>query len=409
MGVTEARVGVEGRADRSESKPCVHSEVGRLRSVLVHRPGDELRAIDGVNARRWLYSGPIDVEQAQSEHDAFAELLRARDVEVLYVERLLAEIARDAGRRDELVEQALPRASTSLRARLARLSPARLARSLIAGTLPADAVETRPHTLRFVEPVPNLLFARDPSVWIGPGRVAGAMASPVRRRESALLQAMWRLQPRFADAAVWTNAMATAPQVEGGDLLVSAPRRVVIGISPRTSASGANRLATALLTQRAATEVVTLRLPRGAGIHLDLVLTAVDRDTFAVWAPVRRSLQGHSWRTTSSGVAVSGLADPLARLSSSSRVVEIAPRPDGSRARPWDHGINVLAVAPGVVIAYGENEAANAQLEAAGIEVLRMSSRALAIGCGGPRCLSCPVLRDEDAPHADRVAAPAEG
>jgi arginine deiminase len=152
------------------SAPLVGSEVGRLRSVLLHRPGDELRAVDPANASRMLFAGPMHVEAAQAEHDAFASTLRARGAEVLYVEDLLAEIAADQPGRRALARLALPRAPSSLHRRIELLAPHQVARALIAGM---DA-----------DPLPNLLFIRDPSAWVGPGVVVGTMATAVRARET---------------------------------------------------------------------------------------------------------------------------------------------------------------------------------------------------------------------------------
>jgi arginine deiminase len=369
-------------AGASASALLVRSEIGRLRSVLLHRPGDELRAVEPTNAARMLFAGPVDVEAAQAEHDAFASKLRARGVDVLYVEDLLAEIAVDQRGRRALAELALPRAPTSLRRRLGLLAPHQVARALIDGV---DA-----------DPLPNLLFVRDPSAWVGPGVVIGTMATAVRAREASLIDALYRLHPRFAAARAWTDTLPVPTRVEGGDVLVTGEDRVMVGISPRTPASGCHRLATALLTAGAVTEVLTVTLPRGAGFHLDLVVTMVDRQTFAVWAPIRRALRAHRWRATSIGVEVCAVPDPLSWLSTSSRVIEIGSRHDERHGRAWDHGVNVLALEPGVVLAYADNHRANAQLVAAGVDVLPFSGAELARGRGGPRCLSCPLLRDRD-------------
>jgi arginine deiminase len=362
------------------SAPMVGSEVGRLRSVLLHRPGDELRAVEPANASRMLFAGPMDVEAARAEHDAFASTLRARGAEVLYVEDLLAEIAVDQPGRRALARLALPRAPASLHRRLELLAPHHVARALIAG-LDAD-------------PLPNLLFIRDPSAWVGPGVVVGTMATAVRAREASLIDALYRLHPRFAAAPAWTDTLPVPTRVEGGDVLVTGEDRVVVGISPRTPASGCHRLATALLTAGAATEVLTVMLPPGAGFHLDLVVAMVDRHTFAVWAPIRRALRAHRWRATSAGVEVRAVPDPFSSLSH--RVIEIGSRDDERHGPGWDHGVNVLALEPGVVLAYAENHRANAQLVAAGVDVLPISGSELARGRGGPRCLSCPLLRDPD-------------
>lgn len=377
------------RADATA--PRVASEVGRLRSVLVHRPGEELRAVDPANARRMLFAGPVDLDLAQAEHDALVTRLRASGVEVLYLAQMLADVAGDPPGRRILLELALPEVPAATRRRLALLAPSRIARALIAG-LSGRELASSADLLR---PLPNMLFVRDPAAWIGDGVVVGAMATGVRQREALLLDALCRLHPRLADAPAWTDAAPVAPRVEGGDVLVAREDRVMLGISPRTTTAGAHHLAALLLAQHATAEVLTVTLPRGAGFHLDLVLAMVDHDTFAVWAPARRALRAHRWRATSGGVAVCAVADPFSWLAPGARVIEVGSREGERHGRSWDHGVNVLAIAPGVVIAYADNGRANDQLTAAGIEVIAVRSAALARGRGGPRCLTCPLVRDD--------------
>jgi arginine deiminase len=279
------------------------------------------------------------------------------------------------------------------------LAPGHVARALIGG-LHADELALSAPTdraVRLLDPLPNLMFVRDPSAWIGGGVVIGAMASDVRTRESSLIDALYRLHPRFAAAPAWTDTLPVATRVEGGDVLVVGEGRVMIGVSPRTPAAGAHHLATALLARGVATEVLTVTLPPGAGFHLDLVVAMVDRQTFAVWAPARDALRAHRWRATSTGVAVRAVRDPFSWLAASSRVIAIGSREDERHGRRWDHGVNVLAVEPGVVVAYADNRRANEQLTAAGVEVLPIPGPALARGRGGPRCLACPLLRDAPA------------
>jgi arginine deiminase len=367
----------------------VDSEIGRLRTVLVHRPADELLAVRRANAARMLYAGPVEVRRAQAEHDALAEALRGRGVEVLYVEQLLADvIADDRLGRQRALELMLGGTAGGVHPRLAALPAEDVARALIGG-VPVDA--RRPHA-RQPAALPNLMFTRDTSLRIGRTLLVGAMRAAVRRREARLLDALYRLHPRFASARVQAGAPPAHLTVEGGDVLVADRGRVVIGISPRTTASAAHRFATTLLRPGIASEVLTVKLPRASGVHLDLVVTIVDRDTFAVWAPARGALRAHAWRATSSGVEVHAVADPFAWMSRSPRVIEI----DGAAAngRRWDHGVNVLALSPGVVVAYADNVGANARLRAAGIEVLEVPGHALGRGCGGPRCLTCPIARE---------------
>ena len=372
----------------------VDSEVGRLRSVLVHRPGDELLAVGATNAARMLYAGPVDLTRAQVEHDAFVEVLRAQGVEVLYLEQLVAEVIEQHPERERLLELLPPGSLASVRERLASLPPGRLARALIGGIPAAGAKPNSAERAWLVDPLPNLMFTRDPSAWIGRRVMLGEMAAPVRRRESLLTDLVYRRHPRFVALVRQIGSAGRPLRVEGGDVLMAGDGRVIVGVSSRTSAAAAHRFASALLTERVASEVLTVRVPRLAGFHLDLVLSIVDREAIAVWAPTRRLLRAHAWRATSRGVAVHAVPDPLRWLSASCRVIRIAPPLGAAHARAWDHGLNVLAVAPGVVIAYADNYEANARLRAAGVEVIPVAGSALGRGCGGPRCLTCPVARE---------------
>jgi arginine deiminase len=377
------------------ARPGVESETGRLHSVLVHRPGAELLAVDAANAGRMLFAGPVDLGRAQEQHDALVETLSAMGVEVLYVEELLTQALDDAERRRTLLDAVIGGARASLRRRLEGRAPRSIARALVGGLRESDlplspAGEGQTQILR---PLPNLMFTRDPSVWLGPGVVVGEMATQARRREPRLFQALYRAHPRFAGAPTWTSRPAWATPVEGGDVLVVGRGRVAVGISSRTSTSGAARLAATLLARGVAREVLSIRVPRGAGFHLDLVLSMVDRESFAVWAPARHALRAHRWQATSTGIAVAAVPDPFRWLARSGRIIEIGGGSPERHGRSWDRGINVLAVAPGVVVAYADNREANARLRAAGIEVIPVSGSALARGCGGPRCLTCPLSR----------------
>ncbi|WP_205696878.1 arginine deiminase family protein [Conexibacter sp. SYSU D00693] len=328
--------------------PRVDSEVGRLRTVLVHRPGDELAHVDPEHPEAALFGAAMDAAQAAAEHDALTAALRDGGAEVLEVAALAADVL---------------------------------------GT--GDA-------RRAIGAMPNLLYTRDPAFWVGDGWVAGEMATGQRHDEPELLARVFTEHPRLAETSrSWTPAGAPRPVVEGGDVLVPAAGRVAVGVGERTTEAGARALAEALLEGGGATELLTLRVPAGAGFHLDLVLTALDVDAFAVWAPVRDRLQAHVWRWTPSGVTPSAIDDAYRWLAGghAAQLVEIAAEPDG-HGRPWDHGCNVVALAPRTVVAYADNVRANARLEAAGVTVVAVPGAALAAGRGGPRCLTCPVSRD---------------
>jgi len=343
---TAAANGIGRSSVGAAPRPRVWSEVGPLRTVLVHRPCGELRMV-AADPRRALFSAAVGDAEAGAEHDAFTAALRAQGVEVLYLRDLLADVTRDRRR---------------------------------AGLLT--------HWL------PNLMYPRDPSVWIGDGVALGALAMPVRRRESDLFARVYRDHPRFAGVSRLTPAGASPPTMEGGDVLVAGAGRVIVGAGARTTSEGAGRVARALIEARAAAEVAILDVPHRAGFHLDLVMTMVDRDKVAIRRGLRRQLRGQLWRARRSSIRVDPLPDPLLAFPEPVEVIELEePRSTGDPLA-WDHGVNVLAVSPGRVISYAHNERSNERLSAAGIEVIAIRGSALARGRGGPRCLTCPLIRD---------------
>jgi arginine deiminase len=272
----------------------VGSDVDRLLTVLLHRPGPEVAAVARDDPARALFASAPDPDALRRDHDALTALLREQGVEVLLLDALLADVLDGPARRD---------------AALAWL--------------------------------PNLMYVRDASFWVGAWAVPGTMREPIRRREGPLMDALYRRHPRFAGAAV--RARSRVP-VEGGDVLPLGDGRVMVGISERTGAEGARQLAAWLLGRAGFHEVVTVQPPAGAGFHLDLVLALVDRDAYAVWAPVRDRLRAHRWRAGRDGtVAATALDDPLA----GARVVAIDGDDARAHGRAWDHGTNLLAIAPG--------------------------------------------------------------
>src|SRR4051794_28415227 len=339
------------RAPAAAGAPCVASEAGRLRAVLLHRPGDELCAVDPGAPGRTLFAAAVSPEDAGREHDAFAAALRGRGVEVLILGELVEEALADASAVEGVLADALPDVTAADRDRIAQLGPADAAGALIAGTAGRRAGDGA--ALPELEALPNLLYTRDPSAWVGGGVAVADMARALRRRETLLTAALYRWHPRFAGAPAWTAAApGGAVGFEGGDVLVPFTGEVVVGISERTSAEGARTLVTALLETGAADAVTTVRVPPEAGFHLDLVLTVVDHDAVAVWAPVRPALAAHRWTMQRAGPRARALDDIASAFGRPVRIIEIERPGDPPPPRPWDHGVNVLAVAPGVVVAY---------------------------------------------------------
>ena len=398
------------------------SEVGPLRTVLLHRPGPELRRLTPRNNDQLLFDGVPWVRRAQEEHDAFAAELTARGVEVLYLDRLLAEVLADPAARTELVTAAVedPRLGATLKrttaAHLADLSPEDLARALVAGVAHDELPGARGLSWALmargdfvVPPLPNLLFTRDSSVWVGDQVAVTSLAMPARHRESTITAAVYAHHPRFAGAEQLYDA--SLEHLEGGDVLLLAPGVVAVGVGERTTPGGAERLARRVLARGLAHTVLVVPIAQQrATMHLDTIATMVDVDAMLVYPAVAGSLA--AWTVTAGEGGAARMADddttdlvvrgpaPFLEAAAAAmgidrlRVIDTGLDPVTAEREQWDDGNNTLAVAPRLTVAYERNTVTNAALEAAGIEVVRIAGSELGSGRGGPRCMSCPVTRD---------------
>lgn len=402
--------------------PSVRSEVGRLRTVLLHRPGEELRRVTPATMGELLFDELLWVEEAQREHDAFAQVLRDAGVEVLLVTDLLAEALADPALADEVVARHVTPATCGpalvdrVRGLVRDDDPATLARHLVAGVTLAEVADANGGLLdglvaastspdgAVLPALPNLVFTRDASAWVGGGVVLSPMRHPVRHRETDLLRTLVRHHPRFAAAPVWfgdgphDHHPAT---LEGGDLLVVADRALAIGRSERTSAAGIEQLAGRLFDAEAVDRILVVDLPEvRAAMHLDTVVTQVDVDAFLTYPQMTASVRCFGLTPgPDAGVRVTevpGMEAGLAWATGRDDVRAIAPDLGSARAarEQWNDANNTLALRPGEVIAYARNEATNEVLDAAGITVHTIPSAELPRGRGGPRCMSCPVVRD---------------
>ncbi|CAM4205958.1 Arginine deiminase [Mycobacterium basiliense] len=392
-----------------------NSEVGTLRVAILHRPGTELRRLTPRNSDQLLFDGLPWVSRAQDEHDEFAELLRSRGVEVLLLSELLTEALESGAARMQGVAAAvdarrlgMPLAQ-ELSAYLRGLDPVRLAHVLTAGMtfneLPADTRTDVSLVVRMhqggdfvIDPLPNLLFTRDSSIWIGPRFVIPSLALRARVREASLTDIIYAHHPKFTGIRRAYESR-TAP-VEGGDVLLLSPGVVAVGVGERTTPAGAEALARSLFDDGLAHTVLAVPIAqRRAQMHLDTVCTMVDVDTVVMYANVVDNLTAFTIQRTTDGVTISDAA-PFVEAAASAmgidklRVIGTGIDPVVAEREQWDDGNNTLALAPGVVVAYERNAQTNARLEAAGIEVLTIAGSELGTGRGGPRCMSCPVARD---------------
>ena len=394
----------------------VTSETGRLRTVLLHRPGAELSRLTPRNNADLLFDGLPWVSRAQEEHDGFAQALRDRDVEVLYLSELLVEALEVTEARAEAVHAAVsaqvvgPALATSLHRWLLDLPSDELADHLCAGLTHEELPRTGPEGVVsrmagpgdfVVPPLPNLLFTRDSSVWVADHVAVTRPSMPARQRETTLTGAILRHHPRFAGTPLLYGGSKEEAWFEGGDVLLLAPGVVAVGVGQRTTPAGVEAFALRAFASGVAHTVLAVPIAQErATMHLDTVCTMVDVDAVVMFPAVADTLMAFTVTSDDDGGVVVDAPQPFLDAAAKAmqidrlRTVDTGLDPVTAEREQWDDGNNTLAIAPGLVVAYERNTVTNAALEAAGIEVVRIAGSELGSGRGGPRCMSCPVLRD---------------
>jgi arginine deiminase len=400
----------------------VDSEVGRLREVVLHRPGLELRRLTPANKDALLFDELVWVTRAQEEHDGFAALLEGAGVRV----RLFADLLRDVVADPEVARDVIERRATEescgvelvdrVRGFLSDLDPEALATHLIGG-LTVDEVPGAGEgfvggvlgpTAFLIRPLPNSVFTRDPSAHVYGGRILSPMHKPARQPERLLWTTVYAHHPDLRDRPVWYGERDVdyfPATVEGGDVLVLSDRAVALGVSERTSPIAVENLAARLFEADEVDVVLAVDLPVGRGtMHLDTVMTLLDRDAIVVWP--RLPAVARAYRIEPGGrrggggrMAVREEPDLLRAVADAMgtdrlRVVTTGEDQVASDREQWDDGNNTLAIAPGEVVAYERNVDTNRRMREAGITVHEIGAGELPRGRGGPRCMSCPVDRD---------------
>jgi len=398
------------------------SEIGRLKRILLHRPGGELENLMPDYLERLLFDDIPYLQEAQREHDAFADCLRQQGVEVVYLTDLVVESLTDGDVRRALLHQFLEesgvtdqRTREALAEYLSAMPDKEMVAAMMAGVRKsqlkngsarlADYLSAIEDGYPFaVDPMPNLYFTRDPFATIGTGVSIHKMHTVTRNRETLFGKFIFEHHPLYKNAPRWYDRGETS-SLEGGDILVLSPQVLAVGISQRTREDSIDTLAeTVLSLSKTFKKILAFNIPKTRSfMHLDTVFTMVDRDKFTVHPNILSSMTVFVMELDENRKMTirqeEGRLEDILKEHLQLDSVTLIPCGRGSEIdaarEQWNDGSNTLAIGPGEVVVYSRNYVTNRSLEEEGIRIHAIPSAELSRGRGGPRCMSMPLWRDD--------------
>lgn len=407
----------------SKEKPIqVFSEIGKLKKVMLHRPGKELENLTPDSLERLLFDDIPFLEEAQAEHDNFARILEENGVEILYLERLAAEAIDAADVKETFVSQWLEESGLPAGAVYDKIYDFLLNMedtfNMVLKTMEGfkknefDAIEdslagaVESENYLYIDPMPNLYFTRDPFATIGQGVAINRMYSDTRNRETIYGDYIFKYHPIYGhkNTPIYYDR-ENDTRIEGGDKLVLSKEVIAVGISQRTAAQSIETLAKTVFEKTNFKKVLAFLIESNRKfMHLDTVFTQVDYDKFTIHPEIEGDLKVYEITPAEEEgeVVISEKIDSLDKILAQALKVDKVSliRTGGddivSAAREqWNDGSNTLAIAPGEVIVYDRNTITNKLLEEAGVKLHKIKGSELVRGRGGPRCMSMPLYREE--------------